>query len=137
MANEFDFPTYVITRLANPRDRFCRNAQTWRLAVGTRPDFGSMLERALCTAERLPFVGCVEAFDASVQVLQRLFAPHFPEFRTFAAYENVLRPGKTLDERLADIKGELGHALYDELVAANTDDLTLHREILARYQNPK
>jgi hypothetical protein len=132
VAAELDFAGYIRVWLST-NGRNHRSFQTWRLAMAEPAAPGTELERALCVAERLPFVGCVEAFDASMLVLERLLAPRFPEFRTFAAYENVTRGKESLEERLAAIEGELGDVLYDELVAANADDLVLHRKILARY----
>jgi hypothetical protein len=75
----------------------------------------------------------VEAFDLSMQTLERLLMPRFPEFRTFPAFANVLRPGKTLADKLQNIRDELGGTLYEELLAENADNLLLHRNILARY----
>lgn len=134
LAKERDFAGYIEARLAVPQQRFCRNAQTLRLAAAETAGGGSDLERALRAAERLPFVGSVEAFDASIELLQRLLAPRFPGFRAVAAFANVSRPERSLDARLAEIRGELGDELFERLVAANSDDLVLYRTILARYR---
>jgi hypothetical protein len=138
LAKQLDFAGYIRARLAVPQQRFCRNAQTLRLAAAEKAaekmDGGSELERALRAAEHLPFVGSVEAFDASIEVLQRLLAPRFPGFQGFTAYANVSRPERSLDARIAEIRVELGNELFEQLVAANADDLVLYRMILARYR---
>ncbi len=133
LAKQTDFAGYVRARLANPRERFCRNAQALRLAMADRAG-GSERERALRAFAQLPFVGSVEAFDASIEALQRLLAPRFPGFRSFVTYENVSRPQRDLEERIAEIRRELGNDLFEALVAANSDDLTLYSAALARYR---
>ena len=132
LAKQVDFAGYVRARLAVPQERFCRNAQAFRLAMAVSGE-GSELERAIRAVELLPFVGSVEAFDASVNLLQQLLAPRFPGFRGFATFANVSRPGRTLDARIAEMRAELGDDLFETLAAANADDLALYGTVLARY----
>lgn len=135
LAKETDFAGYLRARLANPADRACRNFHTARLAMAEPADGSTEFERALRAFEHLPFVGSVEAFDASVEMLQRLVTPLFPGFRAFAAFENVSRPQKSLEARIAEIREELGGALFQTLVAHNADDLMLYRRAVARYRD--
>jgi hypothetical protein len=137
LAKETDFAGYLRARLEKPRERFCRNAQTFRLAMAIPPDGRPELDRALQAFETLPFVGSVEAFGASVAALQRLLAGPFPGFHAFEAFENVTRPQQRLDHRLSGIRAEIGDELFETLGDANADDLALYHRSLNRYdQSP-
>ena len=120
-------------RLAVPGDRSCRNFHTHRLAAAEPADSGTEWERALRVFERLPFIGSVEAFDASLAALEDMIKPWFPEFRVFHARENVSRAPSSLEDRLAQLEGELGAETFERLAAVNADDLELYRRALARY----
>jgi hypothetical protein len=132
LAKETDFAGYISARLKNSWDRSCRNAQTYRLAMA-QPLGESELERAIIAFNRLPFVGSVEYFSASIVELARVLLGRFPGFHVFAAFENVSRPERSLTRRLAEIKQELGDENFDMLAAANADDLVLYQRALARY----
>ncbi len=133
LAKQTDFAGYVRAHLENPADRVCRNFHTARLSMMEPPRNGTELERALRAFDALPFIGAVEAFGASMQRLQTLLTPRIPNFRIFEASENVSRPRRTLDDRIAEIRTELGDELFDTLAAANADDFVLHRLALGQY----
>jgi hypothetical protein len=133
LARENDFPGYLRARMAIPGDRSCRNFQTHRLAMAEPADGDTELARALRAFGRLPFVGSVEAFDPSLAELERLVKPWFPEFRVFQARENVSRPPRPIEERVAALKAELGDELFEAASAANADDLELYDRALARH----
>src|SRR5205085_11693083 len=133
LARQHDLAGYLRARLAVPGDRSCRNFHTHRLAVAEPADSGSEWERALRVVERLPFIGSVEAFDASLAALEDMIKPWFPEFRVFHARENVSRAPSSLEDRLAQLEGELGAETFERLAAVNADDLELYRRALARY----
>jgi len=96
-------------------------------------DNGSEWERALRVVERLPFIGSVEAFDASLAALEEMAKPWFPEFRVFQARENVSRAPSSIEDRVAQLEDELGAETFEIIAAANADDLELYRRALARY----
>ncbi len=84
--------------------------------------------------EALPFIGLVAAFDQSIGALERLVRPLFPTFRGFAVRENATRSaGHGLDERLAEIRAELGADLLRHFEATNRGDFELHRRACLRY----
>jgi len=116
-----------------PGDRSCRNFHTHRLAVAEPADSGSEWERALRVFERLPFIGSVEAFDASLAALEEIAKPWFPEFRVFQARENVSRAPSSIEDRVAQLEKELGAETFEIIAAANAEDLELYRRALARY----
>jgi hypothetical protein len=131
LARATDFRGYLARRIG-ARERQCRNFQVGRLAKAV-PGEAPELERALQALDRLPFVGLVEDFSQSMERLEAYLRGPFPEFRAFGAKANVLRGGKTLAERLADIRAELGPIAWAELVDVNAEDLRLWEEVCARY----
>jgi SAM-dependent methyltransferase len=133
LARENDFPGYLRARMAIPGDRSCRNFQTHRLAMAEPANGDTESARALRAFGRLPFIGSVEAFEASLAELERVVKPWFPEFRVFQARENVSRPPRPLEERMAALKAELGDELYEAVSAANAEDLELYDRALGRY----
>jgi hypothetical protein len=91
-------------------------------------------ERALKGLQRLPFVGLVEAFEASVERLQRWLEPAFPEIRLGVAKLNVTQAKEsTLEQRLLELKEALGPELYRYLVRENQADLEVYRRVAAMY----
>lgn len=129
MARSTDLAGYVEWRLdrATRGDRSVASFQAHRLAKGGTE--GTELDRALETIERLPFVGLVEAYDASIARLSGLL----PELALRPARLNVTAPSGTLDERLGVLRARLGDALMDRLVDANVGDLGVWEAIRARY----
>jgi hypothetical protein len=118
---------YVRIRLANKRDRQCRNMQTARLGRVVLNDKNCELDTAIGQLERLPFVGVVERFDESVQVLEHILRPRFPEFRAYSARANTSAAVDVpLNEKLEKIREEIGADLYGELLQANMKDICLH-----------
>ena len=110
-----------------------RNFQTQRLAMAEPANGDTECARTLRAFGRLPFIGSVEAFEASLAELERVVKPWFPEFRVFQARENVSRPPRPIEERIAALKAELGDELFETVSAANADDLDLYDRALARY----
>ena len=133
LARENDFAGYLRARLEIPGDRSCRNFQTHRLAMAEPENGDTELARALRAFDRLPFVGSVEAFDPSLIALERLVQPWFPDFRVFQTRENVSRPPSSVDERLTELKSELGEEVFELIASANADDLALYQRALDRY----
>ena len=134
MAKEADFVGYVSAKLAR-RDRQCRNFQTGRLASFGRPREPELGE-ALAALDSLPFVGLVEDFAGSMSRMETYLREAFPAFRAFGAKANVWREGRTLEERLDDLRAELGPEMWDALVEANRDDLEVFATVAARYGLP-
>jgi SAM-dependent methyltransferase len=85
--------------------------------MGAPANGGSELERALAALEEM-----VRAW--------------FPEFQVFYARENVSRAPSSIEERLAQLKRELGDETFDLVAAANADDMELYHRALARYARP-
>lgn len=136
LAKTTDLAGYVTALLAEPKLRHLRNFQTARFAAGTPGRPADELRRALDTAARLPFVGLVEAYDASIERLGELVRPLFPDFRTMALHENVTsRVDASADEKLEALRNELGSPLYERLAAENVHDLELFERVRLTYRN--
>ena len=134
LAKKCDFEGYVRELLRNKHHRQARNFQTFRLSHNGPHRSGSELERALRAIRELPFVGLVEAYEASMERLQRTLQPEFSTFRAEAMHRNTTRSQKEpLSERLASIEANIGKELYQELCASNRDDLTLHEYLSAAF----
>lgn len=120
---------YCEVRLSNPHDRQCRNFHAGRLAHLLWDAPGSQLGRALQALEELPFVGIVEQFNDSLKVLEAILQERgYPDIQLVAVRRNVSSErADSLEDRLASIRHEVGDEFYSTLVAANSDDIELHR----------
>ncbi|GAA0741848.1 sulfotransferase family protein [Ideonella azotifigens] len=124
---------YCEVRLSMPRDRQCRNFQASRFSRMFAHEQGSELERSLKAVRTLPFVGVVEDFDVSMDKLAALLQLDFPDFRGAQVAANVSRGvSRSLAQRVSELQAELGDEVYDQLIAANTDDLLLHQAATER-----
>ncbi len=135
LAKEHDFAGYVAALLKEPRNRQARNFQTVRFAFGTPGDAAHELDRAMTTLASLPFVGLVEQYDRSIARLCALVKPAFPDFEPLIVRRNADQPDdtRTVDERVAQVRDELGDAMFDTLVEANRDDIKLFEHVCALY----
>jgi hypothetical protein len=132
LARAHDFAGYVRARLGWRGDRQARDFQASRLARGTAGP-GDELTRARATLAKLPFVGLVEAYDASLARLTEQLRPLFPGFRPVALHENRSgEPDLPLADQLTRVAEELG-PLLPEVLAANAADLAIWQEVAATY----
>jgi len=133
LAKQTDLSGYVRTRLDRSQDRQCRNFQTFRLARAVPGPEIADLNRAVTALQRLPFVGIVESFEQSMARLESLLQPSFPGFKSFAARKNVTTaPDLSLDDRLSNLRAEIGGELFEELLDANLKDICLHHAASTR-----
>ena len=127
---------YIQARLDRINDVQCRNFHCNRLAELYRSS--NKLERsdltlAQNTIKILPFIGIVERFQSSLDVLryqlERITSlrAHLGETQENATF-NLSTP---LDIRLEQIKHEIGSELFEELIKINQDDLLIY-ELIAR-----
>lgn len=134
-AKELDFKGYVEWRLQS--DRVFRNFQTMRLAAyAVAPEDKNLpeLARALKALSGLPFVGLVERFGESVARLEAWLKPHFPQFVGQQVRANSTSdPKMNLEQKLENLREQLGDELYARLVQENADDLALHRAAMEAW----
>ncbi len=134
LARNTDFRGYIETRLALNKDRQCRNFHTYRLAMMIGEDQGKELERAVKAVDYLPYVGVVESYNQSLNLLEGwLQAEGFSDISIKAVEKNVSRnPKKSLSEKLDQMKDILGNECFDSLVLANNDDIKLYDYVVKR-----
>ena len=122
---------YIETRLAFSADRQCRNFHSHRLSTMFSE---KKIEEAIKTEmaiKALPFVGLVEKYSESLERLEKLLALEgFGSIKLKPVEKNVSRGAKkSLEEKLMDIKEQLGNELYAELTQANSVDLTCWKQL--------
>ena len=116
---------YIETRLSIPNDHQCRNFHVEKFSrmfgKGNNPT--QRLVNAKKAIEALPFVGDVGDFDNSIKRLENLLKEHGLNVDLTAEKKNVSQKSKSIDEKLADLKSDLGNDLYNRLMEANKEDL--------------
>lgn len=126
------FPGYVDWALGAEGTAVIRDFQTvfvasrerdMRYARATPADF----ETACARLDALPFVGLVETFDASMELLRSAYEPFFGPLDVRAGRLNA-SPGRagSAGERREQIRAQLGRARFERLRAANAFDERLH-----------
>jgi hypothetical protein len=127
LARNTGFSGYVETRLSTPNDHQCRNFHAHRLARMYDNEIGDEQMRAIKALENLPFVGVVETFSASLEKLEKLLIAEGFENLVLKPLERNVSRGvkKSLDEKLVEIKEQLGDESFDKLIAANKADLSI------------
>ncbi|MDO3387096.1 hypothetical protein QWI17_14715 [Gilvimarinus sp. SDUM040013] len=118
---------YVECRLSIPRDRLCHNFHSHRFCLSYDPSVGDEQIRAEKALAELPFVGVVDRFDDSLSKLECWLSSEGFDVTLKPVRENVSRSvDQSLQERLDQIKSELGEDLYQKLLDANEVDLILY-----------
>jgi hypothetical protein len=134
LAKQFDFAGYIRARLEIRGDRSCRDFHVSRLAMAVPGARGSELERALAAVDALPFVGLVEAFDASMRLLEQRVGGRFPAFRAFDAWENATSGReRSIEERVGRIRAELREDGFETLMEANRGDLAVYATVVRMH----
>lgn len=127
LARESTLSGYIESRLSVKGDRQCRNFHAHRFATMFGEQQGDEATRAKMAIEALPFVGLVEKYSESLERLEALLkAEGFEGIKLKPVEKNVSRGvKKTLDEKLAEIKDQLGDEVFDMLATANVVDLEI------------
>jgi len=132
LARNTSLAGYIDVRLSH--DRQCRNFHTARLAQMFMGQVGDETTLALRALEELPFVGLVEAFDQSMLHLAEWLSPHFPGFHAIPVANNVMRDRTIpLEQKLENLRAEIGRELYERLLEANRGDLALYDAVRKRH----
>lgn len=125
---------YVHWRLQEGNGSVIRNFQVihlagrmtdMRYAIANDEDY----ELACARVARLPFFGLVDQFEASFRLMARYVRDLGIHLTDNYTTENRSAARKTtLDERINDIRAELGDTLYNELIDKNVHDMNLYDE---------
>lgn len=127
LAHKYDFAGYLNYQLDKPRNRSCRNFQTYRFSwLNAQPQL-SELEQALTGLDFLPMVGIVDQFNLSMRNYERAIAKYYPFFQFKPVHKNITSQRHlSLEEKLEQISSNLDQITYERLVDANQDDLKLY-----------
>lgn len=131
LARNTDLAGYIETRLSLPHDRQCRDFHAHRLATMFGEKQGDEATRAKMAIEELPFVGLVEKYSESLEKLENLLkSDGFDGIRLSPVEKNVSRGSKlNLNQKLSDIKEQLGQELYIKLANENNVDIQIWEKL--------
>ena len=94
-----------------------------------------LLENAKTFIQSLSFVGLVDEFERSVDLLCEFLKPGFPEFKRSTVKANVLQDLDLSQERKrALIKSELSAEIYEEILERNQLDESLYQFGKAHFE---
>jgi len=125
---------YIEVNLALGHHSQCRNFHISKLTHLFIGEPGTPATLAIKALDSLPFVGLVDNYDKSIDRLTEWLLPHFPNFKPVIVTRNVTRSNTIpLDQKLEQIRAEIGPGCYDELLTANEADLAVFHAIQKRY----
>jgi len=127
---------YIKEKFTHKRRNSIEEFQTIRLS-NTHPERfhdiahvsdEELLENAQTFIQSLSFVGLVDEFDRSVDLLREFLKPAFPGFKMREVKANVLQDLSLTQERKREvIKYELSAEIYEEIVERNQLDERLYQ----------
>jgi hypothetical protein len=134
LAKESSMREYIQARLAIEGDAQCRNFHSHRLAEvfrfeATSESIAQQAERAIT---QLPFIGVVEKFQKSLDILSKALENHgYNNLKSTEVRENYTSPtNKALGDRLQEIENDVGKDFYEYLNEINKEDLFLYNNII-------
>lgn len=135
LAKKHSFARYVEERLSRKNDYQCRNFQAHRLSHMDGDETKSLEMRAMSALNLLKVVGLVEAYDKSISAFNTEFNRHeLLQFTLKISHMNVTRSlNKTRQQKMEEIRSELGADLFMQLLEVNKEDLTIYRKVAERY----
>jgi len=134
-ARKYSFQDYIRWRLDNRPiviSNYFVNYCTSTLPVDTslKDRFNSTLHFTKHTG----LTGIVEYFDSSMCLIRKKLENRGIKFITKSTRINITDAlNEPLEEKLSKLQTDLGSALYDEIVEANSYDLSLYNTFVERY----
>ena len=134
---------YIEDKFKQKNASVIANFQVSRLSNQNYDDVKQRLHRyhhellpAACRfVDSLPFIGIVENFTGSLQLLRAATSKSFPELVIKEHRENVTDPSTaSVEQRIESIRREIGNDLFDELCVRNRMDLQLYSYATGRFQ---
>ena len=93
-----------------------------------------LLPAACRFIDSLPFVGLVEKFSESLQLLDQCVRSRFPDLVVKEHRENVTDAStKSVEQRIEELRKDIGNDLFDELCVRNRLDMQLYSYALGRF----
>ena len=84
----------------------------------------------------MPFIGLVEQYGDSLEVLNRLLKEFgFKNLTLNAFNQNVSRENSKLEDKIEKIKSTVSEDFYDKLKAINELDFVIYQLIAERYSS--
>jgi hypothetical protein len=143
IARERPFSDYVRWRLQDGNGAVIRNFQVVHLAgrmtdMRTAIATGDDLAVARARLAALHVFGLVERFDTSIARMDEYLRPAVgaPLGNDFQVENRSPRRKTTLNERMDNIRAELGEALFQELIEKNEQDLRLYTAAQTVFETP-
>ena len=138
LARNTSLAGYIESRMALANDFQCQNFHVDRFSKMYLGSDNDPLTAAKKAFDNLPFVGIVEQYNASLTKLEQLLKEKgFSNIHLPAYSSNVTNQGKSLDEKLTDLKTEIGDGLYQRLVEENQLDLAFYDFCLHKSTDTK
>ena len=133
LARNTSLKGYIETRLPLKNDKQCRNfhAQHFRIEqpANSKQSVSDILGE-------LPFIGLVEQYGDSLEVLNRLLKEFgFKNLTLNAFNQNVSRENSKLEDKIEKIKSTVSEDFYDKLKAINELDFVIYQLIAERYSS--
>lgn len=95
-----------------------------------------LLPAACQFVDSLPFVGLVERFSDSLQLLADCTSERFPDLVVQEHRENVTdSSASSVEQRIDSLRREIGNELFDELCVRNRLDLQLYSYAAGRFSS--
>ena len=129
------FTEYVESKLTIRRKNAIEEFQTLRLSNIDQTryqnfdnlDDSEILSRAKRFIDELPFIGIVDRFDESAELLRQKISPVWPNFKVTPVKANVLQNiSLSLVSKRSRIREELGSKLYRRICDVNRMDTELY-----------
>ena len=134
LARNVSLAGYIDVHLSSGHDSQCRNFLLKHFSAFSDAVAQDREIRAENVVDALPFIGLVEEYAESIERLAAWLRPHFPEFQPLVFEANVTREiSAPLDERLSQIRQEIGPDLYQKVSEANKADFILYERVKQRY----
>ncbi len=135
---------YIEEKFKQQNASVIANFQVSRLSNQNYDDVRQRLHRynhdllpAACRfIDSLPFIGIVERFSESLQHMDACTRQRFPELVVKEHRENVTdASSKSVEQRIEELRKEIGNELFDELCVRNRMDLQLYSYATGVFQS--
>lgn len=134
LAKNTSLSGYVDVRLSLPNDRQCRNFHADRLLNIYNDKVYDEANRLLEVVNILPFIGLVEKYEQSIEALEQWLINEGFNVTLVPKKHNVSRASNnTLEEKLNNIREEVGDECFDTWVSVNELDIILYNKVLTFY----
>jgi len=137
-AREHDLKEYVKWRIVQSITNTAKNFHMGR-SMPPRPnpnkpytkrDFESVCD----FLKSVEMLGFVDRFGESMVLFEGFLEQYFPEINLAYIPKNVNQEFKTIEQRLAGLKDQVGADLYDAFVNCNKNDLALFEVAKAHFE---